>query len=72
MKLLGLHMSGKKAATDDIVSVVVEPSGAVSLDVGRFLRSGAGQRQLEAIRTLRDFAARSRAQAKRKTRSETE
>jgi hypothetical protein len=35
--------------------VTVKPSGSVSVDVGGFLKSSAGQKQIEQIRDLRDF-----------------
>jgi hypothetical protein len=35
--------------------VTVTSSGSVSVDVGGFLKSNAGQKQIEQIRELREF-----------------
>jgi hypothetical protein len=35
--------------------VTVTPSGSVTVDVGGFLKSNAGQKQIEQIKELRDF-----------------
>jgi hypothetical protein len=41
--------------TDAVRFVTVTPSGSVTVDVGGFLKSNAGQKQIEQIKELRDF-----------------
>ena len=46
-------MSDKKTASEEFVHV--NSSGAVSVELGRYLKSDAGQKQLKEVRTLRDY-----------------
>jgi hypothetical protein len=49
-------MSQKKAEKNDAGRfVTVTPSGSVTVELGGFLKSSEGQKQLEQIRELRNF-----------------
>jgi hypothetical protein len=46
--------------------VTVTPSGSVTVDVGGFLKSNAGQKQIEQIKELRDFTRHNAAKPENK------
>jgi hypothetical protein len=48
-------MSQKAEKSDAGRFVTVAPSGSVTVELGSFLRSSEGQKQLEQIRELRNF-----------------